>query len=228
MSSFLEKMFVIEGIIFGVLGILFFIFPIETIMSMSTIIAVLFVIVGISTIIRTSGREERWFFIFNGIINILFGLVLWLYPLSTINILIFSYGIWVLVRGIYLLLMSLTRGYFGLNAYTVYNVILILFGVIVVFQPFTVLMTAPYLIVTFTGNVNNFNVIYLLSGGDPVTDLASTAGKTDLLVTWLYKLTIDKQYYNIGAVIGILTFIILAVGALLTYRNSKSYKEGEI
>ena len=62
--------------------------------------------------------------------------------------------------------------------------------------------------VTFTGNVNNFNVIYLLSGGDPVTNLSSTAGKTDLLVTWLYKLTIDKQYYNIGAVIGIMTFII--------------------
>ena len=75
------------------------------------------------------------------------------------------------------------------------------------------------------GNVNNFNVIYLLSGGDPVTDVGATAGKTDLLVTWLYKLTIDKQYYNIGAVIGILTFIILAIGALITYRNSKSYKE---
>lgn len=59
-------------------------------------------------------------------------------------------------------------------------------------------------------------------------NVGSAAGKTDLLVTWLYKLTIDKQYYNIGAVIGILTFIILAVGALLTYRNSKSYKEGEI
>ena len=93
--------------------------------------------------------------------------------------------------------------------------------------PYMLYVTTPYLIVTFTGNVNNFNVIYLLSGGDPVTDLAATAGKTDLLVTWLYKLTIDKQYYNIGAVIGILTFIILAVGALLTYRNSKSYKEGE-
>lgn len=94
--------------------------------------------------------------------------------------------------------------------------------------PYMLYVTTPYLIVTFTGNVNNFNVIYLLSGGDPVTDLASTAGKTDLLVTWLYKLTIDKQCYNIGAVIGILTFIILAVGALLTYRNSKSYKEGGI
>ncbi len=93
--------------------------------------------------------------------------------------------------------------------------------------PYMLFITTPYLISTFTGNVNNFNIIYLLSGGDPVTDLASTAGKTDLLVTWLYKLTIDKQYYNIGAVIGILTFIILAIGALLTYRNSKSYKDEE-
>lgn len=92
-------------------------------------------------------------------------------------------------------------------------------------MPYMLYMTTPYLIATFTGNVNNFNVIYLLSGGDPVVDLASTAGSTDLLVTWLYKLTIEKQYYNIGAVIGILTFIILAIGALLTYRNSKSYKE---
>ena len=89
--------------------------------------------------------------------------------------------------------------------------------------PYMLYVTTPYLITTFTGNVNNFNIIYLLSGGDPVTDLSSTAGSTDLLVTWLYKLTIDKQYYNIGAVIGILTFIILAIAALLTYRNSKSY-----
>ena len=91
--------------------------------------------------------------------------------------------------------------------------------------PYMLYVTTPYLIATFTGNVNNFNVIYLLSGGDPVTDLASTAGSTDLLVTWLYKLTIDKQYYNVGAVVGILTFIILAIGSLLTYRNSKSYRE---
>ena len=91
--------------------------------------------------------------------------------------------------------------------------------------PYMFYVTTPYLISTFTGNVNNFNVIYLLSGGDPVTDLASTAGSTDLLVTWLYKLTIDRQYYNVGAVVGILTFVILAVGSLLTYRRSKSYRE---
>ena len=104
----------------------------------------------------------------------------------------------------------------GANAFQIFTKITL---------PYMLYVTTPYLIVTFTGNVNNFNVIYLLSGGDPVTDLSSTAGKTDLLVTWLYKLTIDKQYYNIGAVIGIMTFIILAIGALFTYRNSKSYKE---
>ena len=93
--------------------------------------------------------------------------------------------------------------------------------------PYMLYITTPYLIATFTGNVNNFNIIYLLSGGDPVVDLASTAGSTDLLVTWLYKLTIDKKYYNVGAVIGILTFVILAVVSLITYRNSKSYKEEE-
>ena len=91
--------------------------------------------------------------------------------------------------------------------------------------PYMLYVTTPYLIATFTSNVNNFNVIYLLSGGAPITNLASTAGSTDLLVTWLYKLTIDKQYYNVGAVVGIMTFIILSVGALFSYRRSKSYKE---
>lgn len=92
--------------------------------------------------------------------------------------------------------------------------------------PYMLFVTTPYLITSFTGNVNNFNVIYLLSNGDP-TPVGGTAGKTDLLVTWLYKLTIDRQYYDIGAVIGIMTFIVLAIVALVTYRNSGSYKNEE-
>ena len=92
--------------------------------------------------------------------------------------------------------------------------------------PYMMFVMTPYLITQFTGNVNNFNVIYLLSGGNP-TPVGSTAGKTDLLVTWLYKLTVDQQYYNLGAVIGILTFVVLAVVALVTYRNTTSYKDEE-
>ena len=93
--------------------------------------------------------------------------------------------------------------------------------------PYMLFVTMPSLITTFTGNINNFNVIYLLSGGGPNTTLGNTAGKTDLLVTWLYKLTIDRQEYNIGAVIGIMTFVVLAIVSLVTYRNTNSYKDEE-
>ena len=92
--------------------------------------------------------------------------------------------------------------------------------------PYTLFVTAPYLITSFTGNINNFNVIYLLSGGGP-TYVGDTAGQTDLLVTWLYKLTVDQKYYNIGAVIGIMSFVVLSIVALVTYRNTGSYKNEE-
>ena len=93
-------------------------------------------------------------------------------------------------------------------------------------MPYIFFVLTPYLITTFTGNVNNFNVIYLLTGGEP-TSVGASAGKTDLLITWLYKLTVDKNNYNLGAVIGIMTFIVLAVVSLLTYRSSGSYKNEE-
>ena len=66
----------------------------------------------------------------------------------------------------------------------------------------------------------------MLTGGGPV-ELGSgdIAGKTDLLVTWLYKMTIDNYKYNAGSIIGILTFLITAFISLVCYRNSKAYKE---
>ncbi|MBO7675247.1 MAG: sugar ABC transporter permease [Atopobiaceae bacterium] len=92
--------------------------------------------------------------------------------------------------------------------------------------PYMLFVTMPYLITSFVSNINNFNVIYLLSGGGP-TMVGDTAGQTDLLVTWLYKLTIDQQYYNLGAVIGIITFVILTAITLVTYRRSSSYQDEE-
>ena len=96
-------------------------------------------------------------------------------------------------------------------------------------MPYIFFITTPYLISTFIGNINSFNTIFLLSGGGPtVTDAlgnAYRAGETDLLVTWLYKLTIDNGDYNTGAVIGILTFLFTSTITLITYRNSKAYKE---
>jgi arabinogalactan oligomer/maltooligosaccharide transport system permease protein len=88
-------------------------------------------------------------------------------------------------------------------------------------------ITTPHLITTFVGNINNFNVIFLLSGGGPDSLEYYAAGKTDLLITWLYRLTLTEKDYNIGSVIGIISFIILATMSLITYRSSKSYKDEE-
>lgn len=92
--------------------------------------------------------------------------------------------------------------------------------------PYVLFVTTPYLITTFTGNINNFNVIFLTSQGLPRT-VESTAGSTDLLITWLYKLTIDNRYYDVGAVIGIMTFVSLSIVSLVTFRYSGSYKNEE-
>lgn len=92
-------------------------------------------------------------------------------------------------------------------------------------MPYMLFVMTPNLITLFTGNINNFNVIFLLSGGGPDAMEYYYAGKTDLLVTWLYRLTITQKDYNLGAVIGILVFIILATLSLLTYRRTGSYKD---
>lgn len=91
--------------------------------------------------------------------------------------------------------------------------------------PYILFITTPYLIQSFIGNITSFNVIYLLSNGVPNFKGYSTVGQTDLLVTWLYKLTMSDQNYNLAAVIGIFTFLITASITLITYRHSKAYKE---
>ena len=91
--------------------------------------------------------------------------------------------------------------------------------------PQIIFTTTPYLIQSFIGNINNFNLIYLLTQGGPSNTKYYSAGHTDLLVTWLYKLKSDQADYSLASTIGILIFIISATFSLITYRNTKSYKE---
>ncbi len=90
--------------------------------------------------------------------------------------------------------------------------------------PYMLHVTTPYLITQFVGNINNFNVIFLLTGGDPKSLGLYQAGETDLLVTWLYKLTINDQNYALASTIGIIIFILLATISLITYNNTKAVK----
>ena len=93
--------------------------------------------------------------------------------------------------------------------------------------PYMIFVTTPQLITQFVGNINNFNVIYLLTGGGPSTEQFYQAGRTDILVTWLFNLTMGSQDYGLAAAIGILVFIVCATLSLLIYNNSKSMKDEE-
>ena len=96
--------------------------------------------------------------------------------------------------------------------------------------PYMLFVTGPYLITQFIGNINNFNVIYLLSGGGPGDPLKYSNGAkgTDLLITWLYKLSLGTdRNYKLASVIGILVFLISAVFSLIVYNRSNAVKGEE-
>jgi len=94
--------------------------------------------------------------------------------------------------------------------------------------PYMLFVTGPFLLTQYTGNLNNFNVIYLLTQGKPQSvNLAEKAGNTDLLITWLYKMTVNDTNYRMAAVIGIMVFVVTAVISLVVYNMLPSVRDEE-
>ena len=105
-------------------------------------------------------------------------------------------------------------------------------------MPYMLFVTGPSLLTSFVGNLNNFNVINFLTGGGPgyttVQDGFTSAGgvsigHTDLLVTWLYRMTMGSakvEYYN-ASLIGIMVFVVVAVLSLIVYNVIPSTKNEE-
>jgi arabinogalactan oligomer/maltooligosaccharide transport system permease protein len=95
--------------------------------------------------------------------------------------------------------------------------------------PTVLYQTTPLIILSFTHNINNFGAIFFLTGGGPVMpdSTITSAGGTDILITWLYDLTINLQRYNRASVIAVMIFVALAPFAILTFRRTKSFKEGD-
>ncbi|MCT4543221.1 MAG: sugar ABC transporter permease [Vallitalea sp.] len=95
--------------------------------------------------------------------------------------------------------------------------------------PMVVISTTPLIIMSFAANFNNFNVIYFLTDGGPtgVYDPASGAGATDILITWIYKLTYDNQNYNIAALMSLLIFIIIGTFSVYNFTRTKAFKDDE-
>ncbi len=96
--------------------------------------------------------------------------------------------------------------------------------------PLVLFQTAPLLVTQYTFNFNNFSIIHLFNGGGPFNPslYGNLAGSSDLLISYIYKLTIENQYQAIGAAITIFISMGLMFFAYLGFRNSKGFKEGKL
>ncbi len=101
--------------------------------------------------------------------------------------------------------------------------------------PYMMFVMGPYLLTTFVGNLNNFNVIYLLTQNNQLinTEIGTAGGVsvnyTDLLITWLYKMTLNsaETKYYLASIIGILVFLVVALLSLVVYNIIPSTKNEE-
>ena len=78
------------------------------------------------------------------------------------------------------------------------------------------------------GAFNNFNTIYLITGGGPLNLDYQSAGSTDILITWLFKLTITNNKYNYGAAISTVLFILIATFSIINLRKTRAFSEEDM
>jgi arabinogalactan oligomer/maltooligosaccharide transport system permease protein len=89
--------------------------------------------------------------------------------------------------------------------------------------PLILQILSPLLIASFAFNFNNFNIIYLLTGGGPTDVLhGKTAGATDILITYTYKTAFGSQEQNLGLACAISMVIFFIVGSLSIWSLRRS------
>ncbi|MBU6213394.1 MAG: ABC transporter permease subunit [Actinomycetales bacterium] len=92
--------------------------------------------------------------------------------------------------------------------------------------PLLLIATGPLLVASFAYNFNNFNIIYLLTGGGPaMKDVSSVAGETDILISYTYKLAFDAgkgSQFGLSSAVSIIIFFIVAAMSGPTFWRSKA------
>lgn len=89
--------------------------------------------------------------------------------------------------------------------------------------PAIFLVAAPTFVTQYTGNFNNFSMIYLFNEGGPGS-LGGNAGSTDILISWIYKLTTggSPQYSIASALTLIISFVVISI-SLLVFKKTNTF-----
>jgi arabinogalactan oligomer/maltooligosaccharide transport system permease protein len=91
--------------------------------------------------------------------------------------------------------------------------------------PLLLVAVAPLMIASFAFNFNNFNNIYLLTGGGPAMGNSPIAGATDILISYTYKIAFAAgkgQDYGLASAIGIFIFFVVATISAISFSRTKA------
>ncbi|WP_061965432.1 ABC transporter permease subunit [Demequina aurantiaca] len=94
--------------------------------------------------------------------------------------------------------------------------------------PLLLVSVAPVLIATFAFNFNNFNVIYLVTGGGPrISDADIPVGHTDILISLVYKVAFTGQQrdYGLASAFSIIIFVVVATVSIISFRRTKTLED---
>ncbi|GAB4580837.1 MAG: maltose ABC transporter permease MalF [Anaerolineales bacterium] len=95
--------------------------------------------------------------------------------------------------------------------------------------PLLLVAVGPLLLASFTYNFNNFNLIYLfIGGGPPIPGASTTAGYTDILISYVYNLAFSGGRgvnYGFASAITIVIFFIVGSITLFQFRYTRMWEE---
>jgi arabinogalactan oligomer / maltooligosaccharide transport system permease protein len=95
--------------------------------------------------------------------------------------------------------------------------------------PLLLVAVGPLLIASFAFNFNNFNVVFLLTGGGPpIQGTPTPAGHTDLLISYSYRLAFEGgrgSDFGLAAAIASVIFVLVAIFSWIGFKRTATLEE---
>lgn len=93
--------------------------------------------------------------------------------------------------------------------------------------PLMLYQIAPLLVTQYTFNFNNYSIIALFNNGGPFvpSKYGNLAGSSDILISYIFKLTIENQYQALGAAITLIISLVLMFVSFLGFRKTKAFND---
>lgn len=90
-------------------------------------------------------------------------------------------------------------------------------------MPMILFVAAPIFVTQYTGNFNNFSMIYLFNEGGPGS-VGGGAGSTDILISWIYKLTTgNSPQYSVAAAVTLLISALIITVSLIIFKKTNAF-----